>query len=68
MKTFLGLGVGWVTEFLEVALALVGYVFLIALTYGFTQVFSGRGALILVDGVPYNTNRDSARGLIGPSA
>lgn len=28
----------------EVPLALVGYVFLIALTYGFTQVFSGRGA------------------------
>jgi len=28
----------------EVALALVGYAFLIALTYGFTQVFSGRGA------------------------
>jgi len=28
----------------EVALALVGYVFLVALTYGFTQVFSGRGA------------------------
>jgi uncharacterized membrane protein len=28
----------------EVALALVGYVFLIALTYGFTHVFSGRGA------------------------
>ena len=29
----------------EAALALVGYVFLVALTYGFTQVFSGRGAL-----------------------
>ena len=29
----------------EVALALVGYVFLVTLTYGFTQVFSGRGAL-----------------------
>ena len=28
----------------EVALALIGYVFLVALTYGFTQVFSGRGA------------------------
>jgi uncharacterized membrane protein len=28
----------------EVALALVGYVFLVALTYGFTRVFSGRGA------------------------
>jgi uncharacterized membrane protein len=28
----------------EVALALVGYAFLVALTYGFTQVFSGRGA------------------------
>ena len=28
----------------EVALALVGYVFLVALTYGFTQVFTGRGA------------------------
>jgi uncharacterized membrane protein len=29
----------------EVALSLVGYVFLVALTYGFTHVFSGRGAL-----------------------
>lgn len=29
----------------EVALALVGYVFLVAVTYGFTHVFSGRGAL-----------------------
>ena len=28
----------------EVPLALVGYVFLVALTYAFTQVFSGRGA------------------------
>ena len=28
----------------EVALALVGYVFLVALTYGFIRVFSGRGA------------------------
>ncbi|MDI1344991.1 MAG: urate hydroxylase PuuD [Pseudolabrys sp.] len=28
----------------EVALALFGYVFLVALTYGFTHVFSGRGA------------------------
>lgn len=29
----------------EVALALVGYAFLVAVTYGFTHVFSGRGAL-----------------------
>jgi uncharacterized membrane protein len=28
----------------EVALALIGYVYLVALTYGFTHVFSGRGA------------------------
>lgn len=28
----------------EVALALVGYMFLVALTYAFTRVFSGRGA------------------------
>jgi len=28
----------------EVALALVGFVYLVALTYGFTHVFSGRGA------------------------
>lgn len=28
----------------EVALALVGYIFLVALTYGFTHVFTGRGA------------------------
>ncbi|MEH3040023.1 MAG: TonB-dependent siderophore receptor [Sphingomonas paucimobilis] len=31
----------------------------------FGQTLRGRGALILVDGVPYNTNRDSARNLIG---
>jgi uncharacterized membrane protein len=30
---------------LTLALALVGYVFLVALTYAFTHVFSGRGAL-----------------------
>jgi uncharacterized membrane protein len=29
----------------DVVLALVGYVFLVGLTYGFTHVFSGRGAL-----------------------
>jgi len=29
----------------ETALAVVGFVFLVALTWGFTQVFSGRGAL-----------------------
>lgn len=29
----------------EVALALIGYVFLVGVTYGFTHVFSGRGAL-----------------------
>ncbi len=28
----------------EIALALVGYVFLVAITYGYTHVFSGRGA------------------------
>src|SRR5262249_29719824 len=28
----------------ELAMSLVGYVFLVALTYGFTHVFSGRGA------------------------
>ena len=28
------------------------------------QSLRGRGALLLVDGVPYNTNRDSARNLI----
>lgn len=28
------------------------------------QSLRGRGALVLVDGVPYNTNRDSARNLI----
>jgi uncharacterized membrane protein len=28
----------------EVVLALIGYVFLVALTYAFTRVFSGRGA------------------------
>ena len=30
------------------ALALVGYVFLVALTYGFTHVFSGRGAFMQI--------------------
>lgn len=30
----------------------------------FGQTLRGRGALILVDGVPYNTNRDSARNLV----
>jgi uncharacterized membrane protein len=32
----------------EVALALVGYVFLVALAYGFTHVFSGRGAFVQI--------------------
>src|SRR5262245_93631 len=32
----------------ETALALVGYVFLVALAYGFTHVFSGRGAFIQI--------------------
>jgi uncharacterized membrane protein len=32
----------------EVALALVGYVFLVALAYGFTHLFSGRGAFIQI--------------------
>jgi uncharacterized membrane protein len=31
-----------------VALSLIGYVFLVALTYGFTQVFSGRGAFVQI--------------------
>ena len=32
----------------EVALALVGYVFLVGLTYAFTHVFSGRGAFVQI--------------------
>jgi uncharacterized membrane protein len=32
----------------EIALALVGYVFLVGLTYAFTHVFSGRGAFIQI--------------------
>jgi uncharacterized membrane protein len=32
----------------EIALALVGYVFLVAFTYGFTLVFSGRGAFVQI--------------------
>ena len=32
----------------ETALAVVGYVFLVALTYGFTHVFSGRGAFVQI--------------------
>jgi len=35
----------------EVALALVGYVFLVALTYAFTHVFSGRGAFTQIGAV-----------------
>ena len=35
----------------EVALALVGYVFLVALTYGFTHVFSGRGAFTQIGAI-----------------
>ena len=30
----------------EATLALIGYVFLVALTYGFTHLFSGRGAKV----------------------
>jgi uncharacterized membrane protein len=32
----------------ELALSLVGYVFLVGLTYGFTHVFSGRGAFVQI--------------------
>jgi uncharacterized membrane protein len=32
----------------ELALALLGYVFLVALTYAFTHVFSGRGAFVQI--------------------
>jgi uncharacterized membrane protein len=32
----------------EVVLALIGYVFLVALTYGFTHLFSGRGAFVQI--------------------
>jgi uncharacterized membrane protein len=32
----------------EIALALIGYVFLVAFTYGFTHVFSGRGAFVQI--------------------
>ncbi len=32
----------------DMALALVGYVFLVALTYAFTHVFSGRGAFVQI--------------------
>src|SRR6202035_668309 len=35
----------------EVALALVGYVFLVALTYAFTRVFSGRGAFTQIGAI-----------------
>jgi len=35
----------------EVALALVGYVYLVALTYGFTHVFSGLGAFTQVGAI-----------------
>ena len=32
----------------DIALALVGYLFLVAFTYGFTHVFSGRGAFVQI--------------------
>jgi len=32
----------------DIALALVGYVFLVAFTYGFTHIFSGRGAFVQI--------------------
>jgi uncharacterized membrane protein len=32
----------------DIVLALVGYVFLVAFTYGFTHVFSGRGAFVQI--------------------
>jgi uncharacterized membrane protein len=32
----------------DIALSLVGYVFLVAFTYGFTHVFSGRGAFLQI--------------------
>jgi uncharacterized membrane protein len=35
----------------ELALALIGYVFLVALTYGFTHLFSGRGAFVQIGAV-----------------
>jgi uncharacterized membrane protein len=35
----------------EVAMSLVGYVFLVALTYGFTHVFSGRGAFTQIGAI-----------------
>ncbi len=57
---FLSLAASWVIyEILcrsplgkrEVALALVGYAFLVALTYAFTHVFSGRGAFTQIGAV-----------------
>ena len=57
LVAFLSLAAAWIAyEILcrsplgkhEVALALVGYVFLVALTYAFTHVFSGRGAFIQI--------------------
>jgi uncharacterized membrane protein len=35
----------------EAAMALIGYVFLVALTYGFTHVFSGRGAFTQIGAI-----------------
>jgi uncharacterized membrane protein len=35
----------------EAAMALIGYAFLVALTYGFTHVFSGRGALTQIGAI-----------------
>jgi uncharacterized membrane protein len=32
----------------DIALALVGYVFLVAFTYGFTHIFTGRGAFVQI--------------------
>src|SRR5882672_3265198 len=49
----------------EVALALVGYVFLVALTYGFTHVFSGRGAFTQIAALIAGKNPDPIWGALG---
>ena len=45
--SYSGLRVG-ISTGMAMALALVGYVFLVALTYAFTHVFSGRGAFVQI--------------------
>jgi len=51
----------------DVALALVGFVFFVALTFGFTQLFSGRGALNQIGAIIGTIMVANAFGVIHPN-